>query len=459
MWKDEILKLIEKEEGNKLEFKERFNDGVLKTISAFANTLGGLVVIGVNNKREITGIDIDDKNYQKIINRVVNKLGITPNFEIVEVNGKSVLVIEIRKSYIPISFEGRYYKRVGNTTREMTFEGLKSFFQSDLRWERFSERNFKIDEIDEHSVRSFLKTARAKGRLTVFNGDEPIEEVFERLGLMENGKINNAGLLLFGKNPQKYFDYARVRVVRLKDNITIIGDRWIDGNLFNQFREAEEAIKNFINVRYEIKGFEREDIWDYPLEAIREAIANALLHRDYLRPINVQIKVYDDKIWFYNVGGLPEEWNAEKLLSSHASMPRNPTIFNIFYLAGIVESVGSGIERMMKALKKTKLPEPNIEASQLDFTLLFLKDVYTEEYLEKLGLNDRQIKAVMYVKERGRITNSEYKKVNITTKKTASRDLTGLVNLGLFEKVGITGKGTFYILKRHKGDKGDINGT
>jgi ATP-dependent DNA helicase RecG len=372
---------------------------------------------------------------------------------------RSFLVIEVRKSHIPVSFEGRYYKRVGNTTREMNFEELKRFFQRDLRWERLSERDFKIDEIDENSVRSFLRTARAKGRLAVFNGDEPIEEVFERLGLMENGKINNAGLLLFGKNPQKYFDHARVRVVRLKDDITIIGDRWIDGNLFNQFREAEEAIKNFINVRYEIKGFEREDIWDYPLEAIREAIANVLLHRDYLRPINVQIKVYDDRIWFYNVGGLPEEWNIEKLLSSHASMPRNPTIFNIFYLAGIVESVGSGIERMMKALKKAGLPELNIEASHLDFTLVFLKDVYTEEYLQKLGLNERQIKAVMYVKEKGRITNREYQEIAQTTDRTALRDLNRLCELGIFQRVGTTGRKTEYIIGRQKPDKPDANTT
>ena len=437
MDRNDILKLLERGESNKLEFKERFNDGVLKTISAFANTYGGLIIVGVNNKREVTGIDTDDKNYQKIINRVVNKLGISPNFDFEELNGKSILVIEVRKSHIPISFEGRYYKRVGNTTREMNFEGLKRFFQSDLRWERLSERNFKIDEIDEHSVRSFLRTARAKGRLSVFNGDEPIEKVFERLGLMENGKINNAGILLFGKNPQKYFDYARVRVVRLKDNITIIGDRWIDGNLFNQFREAEEAIKNFINVRYEIKGFEREDIWDYPLEAIREAIANALLHRDYLRPVNVQIKVYDDKIWFYNVGGLPEEWNIKKLLSSHASMPRNPTIFNIFYLAGIVESVGSGIERMMKALKKAGLPELNIEASQLDFTLLFLKDVYTEEYLEKLGLNERQIKLMAFIKENKVITLSSAKNlIPDVSDKTLYRDLQELVRKKILKEIG-----------------------
>ena len=446
MDRSEILKLLEKVEGDRLEFKETFNDGVLKTISAFANTYGGLMVVGVNNKREVVGIDVDDENYQKIINTVVNKLGITPDFEIVEVNDKSILAIEVNKSYIPVSFEGRYYKRVGNTTRRMNFEELKRFFQRDLRWERLSERYFKIDEIDENSVRSFLRAAKAKGRLTVFNGDEPIEEIFGKLGLMENGKINNAGMLLFGKNPQKYFDHARVRVVRLKENITIIGDRWIEGNLFNQFRETEEAIKNFINVRYEIKGFEREDIWDYPLEAIREAIANAILHRDYMRAINVQIKVYDDRIWFYNVGGLPEDWDTEKLLSSHASMPRNPTIFNIFYLAGIVESVGSGIERMTNALKDTGLPELKIEANHVDFTLVFLKDVYTGEYLQKLGLNERQIKAAMYVKERGKITNREYQELNLCSRNTASNDLKDLTQKGILKESGKKGMGAYYVI-------------
>jgi len=443
MDRDEILRLLEKEEGNKLEFKEIFNDSVLKTISAFANTYGGLIIVGVNNKREVAGIDVDDKNYQKIINIVINKLGITPDFELMDVDNKSILAIEVRKSYIPVSFEGRYYKRVGNTTREMNFEELKRLFQKDLRWERLSERDFKIDEIDEDSVRSFLRIARAKGRLSVFNGDEPIEEIFEKLGLMDNGKINNAGMLLFGKNPQKYFDYARVRVVRLKDNITIIGDRWIEGNLFNQFRETEVAIKNLINVRYEIKGFERKDIWDYPLEAIREAIANALLHRDYLRPVNVQIKVYDDKLWFYNVGGLPEEWDTEKLLSLHSSMPRNPTIFNVFYLAGIVESVGSGIERIMKALKDAGLPEPKFEVNHSEFTLWFMKEVYTEEYLREVGLNERQIKAVMYVKERGRITNREYQEIVNVSRQTASRDLSDLVDKEILTTMG-TGKRDFY---------------
>jgi len=446
MDRTEVLKLIEKEESEMLEFKEIFKDSVLKTISAFANTSGGIIIVGVDNKREIKGVEIDDRTYQSIINKIVNGLGITPNFEIIELDKKFLLVIDVRASSIPVSFGGRYYKRVGNTTRDMNFEELKRFLQKDLRWERLSKDDFRIGDLDENTIREFLRISKSNGRLSVFQGDEPVEEILEKLGLMENGKITNACMLLFGKNPQKYFTGAKVRVVRMKDNITVIGDRGIEGNLFKQFKETEEAIKSFINVRYEIEEFHRKDIWDYPLEAIREVVANAILHRDYLRPINVQIKVYNDMIWFYNVGGLPEGWEAKKLLGLHSSVPRNPTIFNIFYLAGIVESVGSGIERMIKALKDSGAPEPKIEASHVDFTLMFFKDIYTEEYLKKMGLNERQIKAVRHIKEKGRITNREYRELFNITDRTALNDLTDLYSKGILVRIGKTGRATEYRL-------------
>ena len=144
------------------------------------------------------------------------------------------------------------------------------------------------------------------------------------------------------------------------------------------------------------------------------------------------------------VGIDADDKNTEKLLSCDASMPRNPTIFNIFYLAGIVESVGSGIERMTNALKDAGLPELKIEANHVDFTLVFLKDVYTEEYLQKLGLNERQIKAVMYVKEKGRITNREYRELNKVSNKTAYLELEDLVKRKIFSTEG-TGKAQTYV--------------
>ncbi|HOL34943.1 MAG TPA: ATP-binding protein [bacterium] len=443
---NELLEILKMDEDINLEFKENFGDNTLKTISAFSNTDGGTLIIGVNKHKKITGMQLKDNNYQNIVNQIVNKLSITPEFKVINIDDKKVLIINVRKSSIPVSFDGRYYKRVGNTTREMTFEDLKSYFRKDLRWERLKEKDFTFDEIDESNVKNFLSIAKSKDRLSVLNFNMPIEEIFEKLGLSENGKINNAGILLFGKEVQKYFNYAKVRVVKLKDNITIVSDRWIEGNLFNQFAETVETIKNFISVRYEIKGIERKEIWDYPLEAIREAVANALLHRDYFTANNIQIKIYDDRIWFYNPGGLPEGWSLEKLLDLHCSAARNLIMFYVFYLAGFVENIGSGIERMIKTLSDYKLPHPKFEANHTEFSLLFFKDVYTEEYLAKLNFNERQIKAVMYVKEKGKITNREYREMFNITDRTALNDLKSLCDKGLLKKIGKTGRSTEYIL-------------
>jgi len=256
--------------------------------------------------------------------------------------------------------------------------------------------------------------------------------------------------MLFGKNPQKYFINALVRVGRFKDETTIIGDRRIEGNLFKQIEEAEEAIKNFINVRYEITGEQltRKNIWDYPLEAIREALINAVIHRDYFRyNVQTQIKIFNDWIWFFNIGGLPEGITLKQLKTTHPSVARNPLIVHIFYLAGLIEEYGSGIGRIMNSLSDANLPEPEFKEEFSGFSLYMRKDYYTEERLKEMGLNDRQIKAVMYVKEKGKITNKEYQELNKISKPTATRDLEGLVRKSILEKIGITGKGTFYRLK------------
>ena len=252
---------------------------------------------------------------------------------------------------------------------------------------------------------------------------------------------------MFGKDPQKYFLNAVLRVVRLKNEATIIGDRLITGNLFKQVVEGETAIKNFLNVRYEIKGLERREIWDYPLPAIREALINAIIHRDYFKwNVQTQIKIFDDYIWFYNIGKLPEGITIEQLKKPHSSVPRNPLIVHIFYLAGLIEEVGSGIGRMIEEMNKANLPEPEFKEEMGGFSVYFRKDIYTEEYLRNLGLNERQIKAVMYVKEKGKITNKEYREINQVSKPTASRELAILVNKKILRQEGITGKGTFYSL-------------
>lgn len=247
-------------------------------------------------------------------------------------------------------------------------------------------------------------------------------------------------VILFAKNPQNHFTNAILRVRRFKDDITITGDRFIEGNLFNQVVDAEEAIKNFINVRYEITGeeFTRKDVWDYPLEAIREILLNAIVHRNYhLHNMQTQIRVYDDHIWFHNAGGLPAGMTMELLKKSHRSVARNHLISKIFYLSGLVEEYGTGIKRIVDSMRKANRVEPVFKEEMGGFSVYIGKTVYDKNYFKEQGLNERQISVMMYVMKKGSIKIDEYCRIapNVS-ERTLQRDLNFLIERRLLVKAG-----------------------
>jgi len=147
------------------------------------------------------------------------------------------------------------------------------------------------------------------------------------------------------------------------------------------------------------------------------------------------------------IAGAPEGITVELLKEPHGSVFRNPLIAKVFYLAGLIEQYGSGTIRMVEWMREAGLPEPEYKEEMGGFSVYFYRDIYTEENMRKMGLNERQIKAVMYTKEKGRITNKEYRKICSTSERTATRDLADLVSQEIFEQIGITGKGTSYTLK------------
>ncbi len=130
--------------------------------------------------------------------------------------------------------------------------------------------------------------------------------------LTKDKKITRAAILLFGKEPQAFYISAKTRVGRFKDS-NMLDTVISEGNLFNQVEKATEAIKKHLSVRFEIKELARRDIWDYPLDAIREALINAVIHKDYSSAAEIQVKIYDDRIWFWNPGNLPEQLKVEDL--------------------------------------------------------------------------------------------------------------------------------------------------
>ena len=196
---------------------------------------------------------------------------------------------------------------------------------------------------------------------------------------------------------------------------------------------------------------QRTEIWDYPIKALREAVINALIPRDYFQTgAEIQIRVYDDRVVITNPGSLPEGMTVDELRQEgHRSLPRNTLLAQVFYYGELLEKWGTGTSRMITLCRNHGIPEPEFSAHPDWFSVTFAKDFYTDENLLALGLSDRQLKAVQYVREHGRITNTGYQKVAEVQKRESSRDLKELVEKGVFEKPGsVTGKGTYYTLSK-----------
>ena len=443
----ELKTLLTSGETETLEFKERLNESFYESISAFANTRGGTILLGVDKDGSTTGVDSSSRFLEDLTNRIVDRLSVYPQIEVIDIEQKRVLAVKVARTGFPVSYKGHYFERVGNTTREMKLEKLRALLLRGKTWDSVTD-DFSLDEIDTRAVDEFVRLAVEKNRLPDMSLHEAPRVILEKLELVSQAKLRNGAILLFGKNPQKHFINLCVRIGRFKTETTIVDDNWAKGNLFRQFEETLNILRQHIGVRYDIKGVEREDIWDYPIPALREAVLNALIHRDYFNIGNfITIKVYDDHIWFSNPGGLPEGITVEELKRPHQSYLRNPLIAKVFYLAGYIEQYGSGTVRMVEWMKEARLPEPDYKEELGGFSVYFYRDIYTEENLRKMGLNERQIKVLTYVKEKNSINLSSFRNlVPEISEKTLYRDLQDLVRKDILIEVG-TKRGRRYKFK------------
>ncbi|TAK28846.1 MAG: transcriptional regulator [Chloroflexota bacterium] len=452
----DLTALLKTGESETLEFKERWNDAALQTVAALANTQGGILVVGVNNKGEVVGWQGGEKQLRVITDEIA-ALRVHPSITEQEHAGHKVLVVQVTKASMYVACHGRYYRRVGNTTRDIPSEELGQLLRDQVNWDSLTE-DYPMSEIDEDSVRKFLQMARE--RLPHAKEDESTESILEKLQLLRGGKLTRGAILLFGKNPQQYFPMAQIHMGRFKDATTIVDDKLLRGNLFQQQEQASQLFRQYLQVRFEIPGsitegqeplqaFRRREIWDYPLDALREAVVNALVHRDYFNTsMDIMIRVYDDEVLITNPGGLPQGVTVDDLKRErHASIHRNLVLAQVFYYAKLVEKWGTGTSRMVEMCQEHGLPELEFMDAGVWFQVTFSKDPYTKERLLRMGLTERQVQAILLVKERGSITNTEYQERQNVAKRTATRDLSDLVDRGIFEQVGRRGKGIAYRLR------------
>ena len=370
-----IRALIRQGESETLEFKESFGREAIETICAFANTKGGALLIGVNDKGDIQGAKEGASILKEWADMISQSTGLQPSIEEVRLYDSRIVRLQVPASRVkPVMYHGKAYYRSGSTTRQMSVDEMTRTVLASvgMTWDEAAEVRASMTDISTAQVKAFVKMARETGRRPIPAGISP-RELLQKLKLIRQGRPTRAAILLFGKTPQKFYGQALVKVGRFRDKTLIVDDREIEGTLFDQIEGAISYCREKLDTRFVMTGKpRREVVWEYPLEALREAVINALCHRDYLSTAHVQVRICDRELLVMNPGGLPAGLSVEALKRTHHSIPRNRQIAEILYYAGLIEQWGSGIEKMMRACFTAGLPEPAFE-SDMAFKAIFKK--------------------------------------------------------------------------------------
>jgi len=458
--------LLKEGESETVEFKPSLSqmDKITESISAFSNTKGGNVVIGVSDKGEVLGIDIGKNTIESLANQIKQNTDpmAYPSIRVEESDKKQVVVIEVVEAKLkPVLAFGRAFMRVGKSNQKLGFERIRNLAleTSKVHWDERVCEDASLEDLDEEKVRWFLKEAKNKRGLDI-NENSPVEEALLRLKLLIAGKPTNGAVLLFAKDLQQRFIQSEVKCIRFK-GLSVTGEmidlRSVGGDVFDQLIETEKFVFNNIALSawIEDEKIQRQEKWEYPPKAIREVLANAISHRDYEISSKVQVRIFDDRMEFWNPGRLPEGWNVETLKKAHESIPRNPSIAKQFFWVKYIEEVGTGTNKIIEWCIDWGLPEPEFELKETSFVVTFRKSKFTDEYLEQLGLNERQKKAISYIKEHGKIDRKTYCTICGVEKTVAHEELANMVNKELLDVAG-TGKGIHYILRTKRTNSGRI---
>ena len=297
------------------------------------------------------------------------------------------------------------------------------------------------------------------GRRRDVNSDTPMEQVLRQLGLTRGDKLTVVAMLLFGRNPQRLMTQAMLRCARFKgtNEVCFLDMKVIQNNIIEQVEEAMTFIRRNTRMGVEIRGLQREENWEYPLDALREAIVNAVCHRDYASSANVQVRIFDDRLEVWNPGGLPEGMTVDDLRRIHQSKPRNRLIAHAFFLVKYVEQFGTGTRRIIDDCLNHGLPEPEFESRPDLFRTVFRPKAPGERTRTDAKLNERQRKALTHIEKHGLITRSQYEAEMAVPMRTANRELKDLVVKGIVSRHG-GGRNYRYVLAGSDGKQVASNG-
>ena len=375
-----IENLIQQKENVRLEFRANVDlDAIAKSITAFINSHGGDLIVGIDDNKKVLVINDADKKAVKIRKFLINRIKPTaPIFvQAISYKNKKVILISVWEgAKKPYQFEGVIYDRSGKNTQQTKAHRLPQLIKdrkrSDFHWERMPVLGAELKDLDILEIKKTIKLYKNYIENTKIRGSE---DFLIQTGLNQNGNFTNACIVLFGKKPTKFIPQTRIRVTlypgKQSDN-QFLDDRIFEGNVFRNIVKLFDYLDIVFGKTSTVNGLQRTDKVNYPVLAIREGILNAIVHRDY-NSVNgfLQISVFSDRTEISNTGALPSGITVKDLKTEHSSILRNPDIAQMCFYRKYIEMLGSGTLRMIKDCKNNKFKVPVWKVNQNTTTVIF----------------------------------------------------------------------------------------
>jgi ATP-dependent DNA helicase RecG len=350
-------------ESQTLEFKTSFDKTTVESLVAFANAQGGTVLVGVNDAGVALGVSLGKETLNEWLGQIKSATSpsLIPDIVVHELNGKIIVSIQMAEFPVkPVNTRGRYYKRVASSNHQLSIGEIADLYMQSLQlsWDAHQAGKHTLDELSMPKIERFIRQVNENGRFAL---ESTGLAALEKLNYIASGHPTWAAMLLFAKEPIRH----NIHIGRFKTPSMIIDDRQFTDTLFEVVDQAMKFVVSYISVAFEFDGsIQRKERFAYPLPALREALLNAVVHRDYTDGSDIQIKIFDDHITIYSPGRLYGGLNLAELDSdNYKSRLRNKLVAEAFYLTGNIEKYGSGFIRIRKALRD--YPELSLNTQEI----------------------------------------------------------------------------------------------
>ena len=343
-----------------VEWKRSWRDEHLKWICGFANAQGGVLEIGKDDDGEVVGVEGVLRLLEEIPGKVQSLLGIVVDVNLRSESGREYLEIAVEPHPNPISYKGEFHFRSGSTKQVLRGAALSRFLLARYgkTWDDMPLPGVGLKDLDDRVVDAFRRRAVGSGRLPEEVLGEPIERLVENLSLRDGEHLKRAAALLFHPSPGRLVPDAYVKIGYFRGSELLFQDE-VEGDLFTQVNRSMDLLyTKYTRGLISYDGVYRVETFPVPREAMREAVINAVIHRDYASPTTIQIRVRDDRIAIWNAAHLTPEWVADLLAEEMSSRPHNPRIAYAFFRAGMIEAWGRGIRRIVDICREAGNPTP-----------------------------------------------------------------------------------------------------